>query len=274
MIRPFVYIASLRRTGSTVLAEALTALPHSFIFVEPQFGGNRWSIKPGDTELLAPFGVDLDARREQWLAAGRSPHALDVLRKQIMAPLSGRIGQFGVKEIRHEGWRAYHRAFPDMRIVLTARDPRDIYISLYHRQRQGLGTWKGDYTPRRVADDLNTQFAFQMEMHAAGPTLRVRYEDFTADAAQIERIKSFIDSPIPPASVGEIGGFLSRAPGRAEEARLHAGSITTQRTGRWREEPDSRLREEAVSILGLMSEYAAFWGYGAEATGCVRPGAT
>lgn len=267
MTRPFVYIASLRRTGSTVLAEALTALPYSYVFVEPQFGENRWSIKPGDAELFAPFGLDIEARRERWLAERRRPPAVDVLRDDIVMPLTGRIGQFGVKEIHHEGWRAYRRAFPDMRIVLTARDPRDIYISLYHRQRQGLGTWKGEYTPQRVAADLNAQFAFQLEMHAAGPTLRVRYEDFTADPGAIERVRRFIDSPIPATVPGEIGGFLARAPGRADEHALHGGSITTRRAGRWRDEPDAALRDQARMLFDLMPDYATFWNYGDEAGG-------
>ena len=48
MTKPLIYIASLRRTGSTVLSEALTSLPHSFIFREPYLSGGEFRVQDED----------------------------------------------------------------------------------------------------------------------------------------------------------------------------------------------------------------------------------
>jgi hypothetical protein len=68
--RPFVFIASLRRTGSTVLSEALTELPYSFIFREPRLDMNWFNLKPSDAAQLKELGIDLVAfARKHRLAA-------------------------------------------------------------------------------------------------------------------------------------------------------------------------------------------------------------
>ena len=98
--RPFVYIASLRRTGSTVLAEALTSCPTSFIFREPELGRGRFNLRPGDAELFADHGVDLNALQDQFSGrsisrsirarmSGRLPSLVAAFKSQVMDPLAG-----------------------------------------------------------------------------------------------------------------------------------------------------------------------------------------
>jgi hypothetical protein len=260
LAHPFIYVASLRRTGSTVLAEALTRPPDSFIFREPHFGRNRFALKDDDATLFAGLGIDIAAMRERWLEDRRERSVLDALKAEFLPAFAQHFRQVGVKEIRHEGWREYAAAFPGMKAVLSGRDPRDIYISLYHRQREGMGSWKGEYTPHTVAADLLEQFAFQREMDAETDCIRVRYEDLCADpAAAFESIRNHVRSPLQ--SIGEIGGFLGRARGRRIEADLHGGAVTDQRVARWRGETDDRLVGDARRCFDLMADYAAFWGY-------------
>ena len=57
--RAFIYIAALRRSGSTVLAEALTSLPYSFIFREPPLGRDRINFKESEIVELAEHEIDL-----------------------------------------------------------------------------------------------------------------------------------------------------------------------------------------------------------------------
>ncbi len=45
---PFIYIAGMRRTGTTLLSELLTSSPYSFIFREPHIGKNTFRVKPDD----------------------------------------------------------------------------------------------------------------------------------------------------------------------------------------------------------------------------------
>lgn len=77
---PFIYVSSLMRTGSTVLSEALTRFPYSFIFREPHLGKNYFALKDLDTELFAERDVDL--------------------RRFVRSPIPG-IGKIGAFNARH-----------------------------------------------------------------------------------------------------------------------------------------------------------------------------
>ncbi|KFI23324.1 sulfotransferase [Nitrosococcus oceani] len=258
--QPFIYIAALRRTGSTMLSEALTALPCSFIFREPHFGGNNFSLKPGDADRLRPWGVELEQLREQWLETRDERPILAALQEELLSKFSPLIQQWGVKEIRHRNWRRYYQQFPEMKVILTGRDPRDIYISLFYRQKAGYGRWRGPYNPELVAADLNVEFQRQLEMAAAIDCLPVRYEDLCQDSQTFEKIKRFVKSPLP--GTGDIGGFLSKGkPGKRIEYQLHGKRITAQRVRRWQAETNAALVGEAEQVFELMADYCHYWGY-------------
>lgn len=270
MNRPFVYIASLRRTGSTVLAEALTSFPTSFIFREPELGRGRFNLRPGDAELFEIHGVDLNAFQDQFAGRtfsrairsrlmGRLPSLVGIFKSEVIDKLSGVVSQFGVKEIRHQGWESYLEHFPDRRVILTGRDPRDIYISVYHRVRQGKGTWQGPLTPRALADNLMTEFARQLEIAKGGEFLRIKYEDLCTDPSVVQKALRFVGSPL--FSPGGVGGFNAENPDRREEAELHGGKITDKRVRRWASETDRKLLDAAKETYALMGEYCEFWGY-------------
>ena len=154
MDRPFIYIASLQRTGSTVLSEALTLPPHSFIFREPRMGIGRFELRGGGEDALTfmNYGIDLlgfksrwtpsvgtsliGRLRRKWSRYKRRSFVLEAFKNELVPQFASCLAQIGVKEIRHEGWRGYLANFPEMRVILTGRDPRDIFTSLYYR-------WKG-----------------------------------------------------------------------------------------------------------------------------------
>lgn len=258
---PFIYIAALRRTGSTVLSEALTLLPYSFIFREPNFGKNRFSLKKSDAELFEKFGVDLIAVKKR--CRKKQCSYVDVLFGDLMPLLSPHVRQVGVKEIRHQGWQHYLRLFPEMKVLLTARDPRDIYLSLYYRFLSGHGSWSGEYSPERVAEDLNGEFYRQLEMVDRVECLKVKYEELCESTEGLpplfERIKKFVRSEIP--ETGEIGCFNALHPQRKEEFALHGNRFTKRRLKRWTAETNDKLVEEAHRTFILMNDYCAFWDY-------------
>lgn len=268
MQAPFVYIASLRRTGSTVLAEALTKLPYSFIFREPAIGRDRFNFKESDYSLLTDQGVDLEALARRWrrrvkLAKFVRLHRgmmAKAFRKELIPQLERVVQQVGMKEIRHEGWRHIHRAFPDMRVILLARDPRDVYLSLQGRLQGDRGKrWHGEFSPETVAQHLNEQFRLQLQMARATESMKVRYEEICTDPTTIERVKAFVKSPIP--GVGEVGGFNAANPKRQEEYQLHGGAITDQRVNRWQRESNRELADQAQAVFDRMGEYCEHWGY-------------
>ena len=59
----------------------------------------------------------------------------------------------GVKEIRHEGVSRVSRSFPDMRVIVTMRDPRDIYLLMYHKRHQLRRRSVSWTDPNALADD-------------------------------------------------------------------------------------------------------------------------
>lgn len=263
MERPFIYIAGLRRSGSTVLSEALTALPYSFIFREPRVAENRFSVHDSDAELFAQYGIDLlDFERRWWSKRKLIPEAF---KNELLPQLLTLIGQIGVKEIRHDRWRRLFRLFPEMKILLTARDPRDIYLSLYYKVKNDNVTWSGicspagDFCAEAVAEGLNREFREQLAMFETTACLKVKYEDFCTQPALFEQVKAFVGSAI--GRVGEVGTFNSANPMRLNEYELHGNAITGQRLQRWKNEPDEALRTQAQRTFDLMPEYCRFWNY-------------
>lgn len=266
---PFVYIASLRRTGSTMFAEALTQFPYSFIFREPALSRNKYNFKDDDVATFREHNIDLDkfANKYVWqikihrLLRSRRDVMVKALSQVLMPQLNQCVQQIGVKEIRHEGWRKYLRYFPDMKFVLTGRDPRDIYISLYYRLEKERGRrWKGEFSPETVAENLLLQFKHQVNMLNAADCMKVKYEDFCTDNQLLEKIKKFVKSPIP-GGAGDIGGFLSANPKRQDESSVHGSAITDSRVRRWAQEQNQEIVTQAQKAFDLMPEYNKFWEY-------------
>ncbi len=263
MERPFIYIAGLRRSGSTVLSEALTLLPHSFIFREPRVAENRFSVHDSDAELFMNYGIDLAGFERRWWSKRKLiPEAF---KNELIPQLLPLVGQIGVKEIRHDRWRRLFRLFPGMKVLLTARDPRDIYLSLHDKVKHGNVTWSGIFSaegvfcPEAVAEGLNDEFGEQLAMFEAADCLKVKYEDFCAKPAVFEQVKAFVGSAIN--RVGEVGGFNAANPLRVNEYALHGNNITEQRSQRWKHETGEKLLAEAQRAFDLMPAYCRFWGY-------------
>jgi hypothetical protein len=258
MEKPFIYISGLRRTGSTLLCEAMSYIPYCFIFTEPNFAKNQFTLRKGDAEMILTQGIDLYEFQRRWSGIRRYL-ILNGLKNELAPRLDRIVAQFGVKEIFHSGWTKYHQAFPNMKVILTARDPRDIFISLYRRHQKGNAIWTGPFTPERVAANLNAEFRRQQEMALRLPSFKVRYEDLCQSPEILGEITTFTETELP--EMGQVGSFTSRDPRRVGEYELHGDRITARRVYRWKDEPDTELRAQAFRVAELMPEYCAYWGY-------------
>lgn len=257
-MKPFIYIASLRRTGSTVLSEALTLPPYSFIFLEPNLGEDRFSFKKKDAEMFRKCGIDLEAFKKNW-SENKEGYVIEAFKEALIPQLASYIKQVGVKEIHHKGWRRYIQHFPRMKILLTGRDPRDIYISLYYRVKCGKANFPDTLCPDTVADDLNVEFKRQLEMYKEADCLKIKYEDLCTDGKYFDKITTFVESEIP--KIGAVGSFNALNPKRQDEYELHGDRITNKRVSRWHLESDKDLVGKAQLAFDLMPEYCEFWGY-------------
>lgn len=271
MDRPFVYISALMRTGSTVLSEALTQLPESFIFHETHLGKNTFSLSAPDQQQLIAYGVDVAAFLRMRLAVAFILRRLRTIRsmqdymikevKRGLVPTLRDAGllQIGIKEIKHEGWQHYVRHFPDLKMVMIGRDPRDIYISAYRKWQLGTTQWPGPFTPDLLADELSEQFHRQMRMRACVDFTMVRYEELCLDPHVLQRVLSFVNSPVE--EMGEIGRFLGSHHKRFHEHLLHGSELSQRRVNRWRREKDKRLLTDAHEFAARMSAYNTTWQY-------------
>jgi hypothetical protein len=179
--------------------------------------------------------------------------------RELMPQLLSVFRQVGVKEIHHNGWRFYADAFPDIRFVLTARDPRDIFISTYHRVLEGKDRFRRGFTARVLAQNLNREFKQQRIMSETQHCFKLRYEDFCADQGRIDDVKAFVGSHLD--GLGRVGQFNAANPRRALEAELHGGVITRTRVERWKQEADQEVVREAHLMFDLMPEFVEFWKY-------------
>lgn len=243
-----------------MLCEALTQLPHSIVFNEPNIGSHRFAVRNQEADLLNDIGIDLRKFVRRWSVLDRRL-LLFGFRRRLVPALLRQIGQVGVKEIFHANWRQLIGSFPRVRIVLTARDPRDIYLSLRTRYLAGNAIWSGEFTPRRVAENLNGEFAHQRNMAREFDVLRIRYEDLCVQPELIKRVLDYVESDIR--EIGELGSFLSRDPRRVAEGRLHGGEITDIRVARWRQESGEGAAG-AQEVFDMMEEYRDYWNYGDE----------
>jgi len=147
-----------------------------------------------------------------------------------------------------------------MKVILTGRDPRDIYISVYYRTRNpDGGISRPRFTPKSLANSLNKEFKKQLEMYKTMRCLTVRYEDFCSDITVMNDILLFSECKID--NHGDIGGFNKNNPQRENENKLHGGEITSKRVARWKNENDKEIIKSAEPVFSLMPEYTEFWEY-------------
>lgn len=265
---PFVYIAALPRTGSTVISEALTALPNAFIFREPHIGKNTFRLKQTDIEMFRAHGINLRSfvarrllvafvlRRLRFLGVSQDFMMREF--KQKMLPQMGRLAQqVGVKEIDNRGWKNYYTHFPNMKVILTGRDPRDMYLSLFHKWKSGKFSHHREITPEGVVTRLKRQFQYQKVIAQTTDCFRVRYRDLCTNQNVMAQVKNFVGSPLQ--MLGQVGQFNAKESLRHDEFAIHGEQITAKRVARWRHETDPDLRKEANRVFELMDEYVEFW---------------
>lgn len=252
--KPFIYIASLRRTGSKVLSEALSLLPYSYVFREPRLGSGKFKIRPVDIATFKEHDIELNLFEEQISRMNRNK-TLKYFKGVFMPALLRVSAQIGIKEIHHKNWKNVYRLFPDMKVILTARDPRDIYLSLYYKSKDrnieiNVG---GDFSSHNVAENLEEDFRYQIEMLNTMECFKVRYEDLCTDPSIMTRVKRFVESDIP--GIGMIGK-LSKW-----DHQVHGYQITDKRIYRWKNENDRRLLSQAQEVFDNLTDYCKFWGY-------------
>ena len=253
-MRPLVLVAAVRRTGSTMLSEALTALPATFVFRETAVFLGEVRLKERDLTPLPDSGVDLRhavRRQRQW-----SPRrAASTFMRRVAEPTLRSVEQVGLKEIAYgPGWEAALDALGDVRVVSLMRDPRDIYLSVEERRQVRIARGepaKRPPGPRALADELHAALSVQAQIEQHAPSMRVRYEDLCTDPGLLDDVLRFVESPL--ARPGTIGAFTRNPRGDV---------VAADKVERYKREPDERLVAEALEVAELLRPHCVRWGYG------------
>lgn len=250
--RPFVYIASLRRTGSTMLANLLTELPRAYVFREPRIGLGKLRVRPDVANSFSGFGVDLIAVKKAMRDLPRE-EALERF-AAFIEELSPHVEQLGIKEITHDGHEDLSRLFPEMRVVVTVRDVRDIYLSLYHRRKELLTRGKLWFETQTLLPYLREQSDALFRLMSHHDHLVVRYEDLCRDSSLLDQVRAFVDSPV--AGLGSLEAGADR-----RDLSKHGAAIDATRVGLFQHETDDVARHNATYLFEEMEDYNARFGY-------------
>src|SRR5688500_20132035 len=121
--QPFIYVAAMPRSGSTMLAGILTQPPISHIFSE--IGLNR-GLTHGFQQL-----AEFDVRFPAMLSAheGNPRMMLKGFGQEILPKLATAVPHGGAKEGVHETWQLYQEIRGEIRHVVLACDAREEMLS-------------------------------------------------------------------------------------------------------------------------------------------------
>jgi hypothetical protein len=265
-----IYICSLPRTGSTILAESLTHWPNCFIHNESLLttGHYHWlqlDYLPRDWPGTAPVRAASQATIAAYIqeCSHTSPSSINVFelyKTHFVVPLLEHFGQVGIKELKHVHWRSLIETFPDTKVLVTCRDPRDILASLLHLRttfRNESWEW-ANISNERIAEKLLSEFSYQKEIIREANCLVVPYERLCSDPAIFRELAAFVQ--IDHDSPGNIGCYTVNNPSTNWQIGSHRGKISPNSIGR-------RLSLPAADQIALskfsdlMQEYGQFFGY-------------
>jgi hypothetical protein len=253
---PFVFIASFPRTGSTALAEALIDPPASFIHSEPGLCAGR--LHPENLQAFDHPSVRAACDEIARIRAEvPDPNDYVALYVERVLPLFD-FAQVGIKEVTFR--RYLHRklvaTLPDLRVIVTVRDPRDIWLSLREMNERLDATWSWrDVTVDEGAHRFNA-IDKQLAELVEGGALVVRYEELCAGEEAFARVREYVDSPLERA--GRFGTIVQRL--REWEIERHGQSFSAASVGRC-ERADAGERASADEFASLVTAYTKRFGY-------------
>jgi len=247
-MKPFLYIAGLFRSGTTLVQELLTEKDVSFIFHEPRFGDGWWQFQEHDRNYLRThWNLELPAYLpnvgETW----------DWFQKQDI--------QIGAKEIRNAKGRFYYDTWMgNMRFIVVDRDPADVFISAHKMMLRSNTdfTWSPRYLPfnavniyRELIEEVRNINAIWEWCH---PKCRmvVHYKDVCE--GKTEDLYDFAESDVQNPEVGYYHSILTR--GKYENG-LHGNEIT-KASFDYGKYYDKRISTEAVKLRNLLDREKAW----------------
>ncbi len=246
-----VFLLGFHRSGTTLLENALAAHPRVEALEEqPTLARAAAEFMAGDGGLARLAALDA-AERMRWRDAywqdvrgfGASPDGklfIDKMPLQILQlPLIAAL-------------------FPEARVLLTLRDPRDVVLSAF---RQRFSPNAATFRMLRLQDTAGFYDRVMTfgGLYRGGLPLQLtetRYEALVEDfEGELRRIMAFIGLDWDPAVLAFAGHARSRAIATPSAAQVRRG-VYKGGAGQWR-----AYREQLAPVLPLLDAWAARFGY-------------
>jgi hypothetical protein len=243
--RPDFLMASMGRSGSTMIANWLTDPPGRVVLIEPSLFALR---NPNMVRVQLPE-FSAPASDAEWTHPDADWQARF---RRLFAPrLVGR--RWALKEVLVAESRRIMETFAPPRVVVTVRDIGAIAASFLekHRRQNNRDRFDAGWVDAYCRRESAAMVALCDAMLRAGlPHHVVRYEDFVASEAVRQQLAAFVGWP---------GGGLAQRHfgklGRAFEAERHASGISARTPSL----PERALEPEELALLpGIVADCAAY----------------
>ena len=249
-----VYIASLGRSGSTLVANLMTTPPDRLVLVEPLLhrgGGNA-----GMFDQMARWGWPVgagDLARWREPTTGQSP--VDRAAAVLAGLLAG-LARWGVKEVDPTAHRPGIALLRPKRVIVLVRDIRDVMLSYMEKfRREGRSDFGGDLL-RRLAEGTRVLTWLADGLGAGGPLRIVRYEDFVASADERATLARWLDWPLDGDPDRNLDLYR-----RTYEIERHRGIVSPVSVGRRARAASSADAALVARIGDLLAGYQRRFGY-------------
>lgn len=248
------YIASMARSGSTLLCNIFSKAPTHWMVVEPWFMTGATTPRLADTALQ--FDVVDTATDWHVLSRQRTADRLRQRYRDMLAPGLSRLERWGAKEVRFDFHEPTISMIRPRHIVINTRDIREVYLS--HREKAVRQGKDDEQSPEWAATYcLKNSAAMVGLMTKLGERLTTiaRYEDFAHSQHERQRIADLIDWPL----VGDEAGQLSQID-RGYEVQRHSNQKPVKLTAEMRglSEDDVRIADE---VAERCTDYQNAFGY-------------
>ena len=248
---PDFYIAAMGRSGSTMIANWLTLPPDQIVLIEPFL----FSLANPPMLRIQLENLNLAVSDAEW----DYPDATwqDRFARLFAPRLAGK--RWALKEVLTIEHERVIAALVPQRVVVTVRDIRDIAASFLekHKIQNNLHRFDHEWVHAYCLRETEGIVALCDQLDAAGtPWRAVRYEDFTASAAERAALAAFVGWP----AGGDVARHLDRLD-RGFETDRHGGGINAA-SRRWEDRVlDADERALAETIAQSCAAYRARFGY-------------
>jgi len=244
---PPVFLVGFPRSGTTLLEQVLSAHPSLVCIGEREHLALSAPEAAADPRaLVALTDSDIEAIRAEYWRRIRAE--TDVGKRTVLDKLP--LNVIFLPLIK--------RVFPDAKIILALRDPRDVVLSCY-QQRFGMNAAMVQFL------DLGSAAAYYDKVMKLGLMCRerldlsiyeVRYEDVVADLETVARnVSAFLELPFDPAMLSFREVALKRNI-NTPSGRQVVEPIYNRSISRWK-----RYENELAPVLPLLHAWAARLGY-------------